>query len=273
VKQVLQIVLLLVILCGQRQVKAQDAESSVALRKAIAAVAHTELTNFHANRAIRLRSLKLDHVLKRKNPYLFRAKKITSAAQFVDSILNAHVSSQEEGVFGGVLERIALEVSAGAYGGRKSGIEGVDLEFESGTTKYLVSIKSGPNWGNSSQIRRMRSDFQKARRTLGTNTNAAAGKVVAVNGCCYGTTATEDKGDYLKLCGQKFWQLLSGHAECYQWVMQALDVQKAEAETDFNKALDTKRNELTEEFGERFCAEDATIQWSSLLEFNSAQKK
>lgn len=242
------------------------------LQQVIVEVTKKELASFHSNRAKRLKALKLDDVLKRKNPYLFRAKNISSASSFVDTILDAHVSSQEEGVFGGVLERIALAVSAAAYSGRKSGIEGVDLEFEKEDTKYLVSIKSGPNWGNSSQIRKMRDDFKKARRTLGTNTSSDSRKVVAVNGCCYGTTTSEDKGSYLKLCGARFWELISGNSDCYQWVMQAIDMQQATAESEFKEALTIKRAELAAEFEARFCKEDGSIRWHSLLELNSLRR-
>ena len=261
------------LLCGQIEAMAQTVpESSAAtekLRSVIADVASSELAHFHANRAQRLEELRLDDVLKRKNPYLFRAKNITTSAAFVDTILDAHVSSQEEGVFGGVLERIALAVNAVAFGGRKSGIEGIDLEFEKAATKYLVSIKSGPNCGNSSQIRKMQDDFQKARRTLNTNTNAGSGKVVAVNGCCYGTTATEGKGNYMKVCGARFWQLISGRPDCYQWVMEALDDQQTKAESGFRDALDAKRTEFAKEFTRRFCDEHGSIRWRLLLEFNS----
>ncbi|MDA0812204.1 MAG: PmeII family type II restriction endonuclease [Verrucomicrobia bacterium] len=261
------------LLYGQIEATAQTAPESPAatekLRSVIADVTSSELAHFHANCAQRLEELRLDDVLKRKNPYLFRAKNIATSAAFVDTILDAHVSSQEEGVFGGVLERIALAVNAAAFGGRKSGIEGIDLEFEKEATKYLVSIKSGPNWGNSSQIRKMEDDFQKARRTLGTNTNAGSGKVVAVNGCCYGATAAEDKGNYIKVCGAGFWQLISGSPDCYQWVMEALDDQQTKAESGFRDALDAKRTELATEFTKRFCDEQGSIRWSLLLEFNS----
>ena len=50
------------------------------------------------------------------------------------------------------------------FDGRKSSAEGIDLEFERDTIYYLVSIKSGPNWGNSGQIKKMVQNFAKARR-------------------------------------------------------------------------------------------------------------
>ncbi|WP_111900422.1 PmeII family type II restriction endonuclease [Aeromonas veronii] len=102
-----------------------------------------------------LKKLKLKDVLKRKNPYLFKAKGITSPYELIRPLLDAFLSSKEEAVFGGVLEEIAININHRVYGGMKSAAEGIDLEFNKDGKKYLVSIKSGPNWGNSSQIKRM----------------------------------------------------------------------------------------------------------------------
>jgi len=54
------------------------------------------------------------------------------------------------------------------YKGRKSAVQGIDLEFDNEGVRYIVAIKSGPNWGNSSQIAKMRSDFKTASKTLRT---------------------------------------------------------------------------------------------------------
>jgi hypothetical protein len=81
------------------------------------------------------------------------------------------------------LEGLAIYINSIVYGGRKSGIEGIDLEFEKGTIRYIVNIKSGPNWGNSSQIKRMVSDFKSATKTLRTSNSQL--HVIAVNGYCY----------------------------------------------------------------------------------------
>ena len=97
-------------------------------------------------------TIKLEKVLKRKNPYLFKAKDIMSAEQLVRSFMDAHMSSREETIFSEFLEGLAIFINGEIYGGTKSLAEGIDLEFEKDGIKYSVSIKSGPNWGNSSQI-------------------------------------------------------------------------------------------------------------------------
>ena len=50
---------------------------------------------FHQKRVTRLDSLKLSVVLKRKNPYLFRAKNVLTAEEIIKGLVNAHISSNE----------------------------------------------------------------------------------------------------------------------------------------------------------------------------------
>ena len=66
-------------------------------------------------------------------------------------VIGAYLSSSEETIFGGVLEKIAILICKHAKGGRKSSAEGIDLEYESNGERTIMQIKSGTNWGNSSQ--------------------------------------------------------------------------------------------------------------------------
>ena len=63
---------------------------------------------FHQKRIERLNSLKLKTVLKKKNPYLFKAKHILTASEIVQSIADAFISSNEETIFGDWLEGLAI---------------------------------------------------------------------------------------------------------------------------------------------------------------------
>ena len=60
----------------------------------------TALDNFYTNLIKKVDSLNVKAVMKRKNPYLFRAKAMNGAAQIIDAILAAFVSSSEETIFG-----------------------------------------------------------------------------------------------------------------------------------------------------------------------------
>ena len=171
------------------------------------------LLGFHANRIAKLKKLKLKDVLKHKNPYLFRVRNITTAAEFVTKMLDAYLSSQEETLLGDFLEGLAIHICKYVYGGHKSSAEGIDLELEKGTTRYIVSIKSGPNWGNSQQIKKMKENFLKAKRILKTSKSSM--HIEAINGCCYGKNNKPDRGAYHKLRGQQFWEFISGAPDLY----------------------------------------------------------
>jgi len=225
--------------------------------------------DFHARRADSLQSLKLTQVLKRKNPYLFKAKNINDAHDLVKLILDAHLSSQEETVFGEFLEKLAIFVCEKVFDGRKSSAEGIDLEFTRENVVYIVSVKSGPNWGNSSQIKRMVDNFKQAKRILHTGNNKA--NIQAVNGCCYGQENQPDKGDYLKLCGQEFWEFISGNDRLFVDIVEPLGYRAKERNEEFYAEYSRILNIFTQEFMNDFCI-NGKIDWDKLVRFNSGKK-
>jgi len=224
---------------------------------------------FHAARLTSLSKLELKKILARKNPYLFKAKNVLTSEALVKQLLDAHLSSQEETMFGEFLEGLAIFINGKVYGGAKSAAEGVDLEFVRAGVKYIVAIKSGPNWGNSSQIRRMIDNFKKAKKIL--NTNASQTNIVAVNGCCYGKDNRPDKGDYLKYCGQAFWEFVSGDSDLYTEIVEPLGHQAREKNEEFQKQYAILVNKFTAEFSAEFCP-DGAIDWKKIVELNSKKK-
>jgi len=205
---------------------------------------------FHQRRLKSLDSLKLTKILKRKNPYLFRAKNILTGAELVKTLLDAHLSSQEETIFGEFLEQLAIFVCKKVYSGRKSAAEGIDLEFEKNGILYIVSVKSDPSWGNSGQISKMKDHFRKAKRILATS--GANREVVAINGCCYGRNSQPYKDNYYKYCGQEFWEFISGNSSLYLDVIEPLGYRAKERNEEFNQAYARRVNLFIEEFGTKF---------------------
>jgi Type II restriction endonuclease EcoO109I len=225
---------------------------------------------FHEHRLQSIRKLHLSKVLEKKNPYLFKAKNILLAQDLVKTILDAFLSSQEEAIFGDFFEALAVFINGKTLGGRKSSSEGIDLEFDKDGCRYLVAVKSGPNWGNSSQVRKMKEDFIRAKRVLRTSNSRL--QVVAVNGCCYGRAVQSDKGDYLKFCGQKFWDFISGDPELYIEIIKPLGHKAKEKNQEFTVEYSAIINKFTQEFNENFCV-DGKIDWDALVRFNSGTEK
>ncbi|HBZ67747.1 MAG TPA: cytosolic protein [Bacteroidales bacterium] len=223
---------------------------------------------FHQKRTAGLNDLKLKRVLSKKNPYLFKAKYILTAQDIIKSLTDAFISSQEETIFGDWLEGLAIFINSMVYEGRKSGIPGIDLEFDKDNIRYIVTIKSGPSWGNSSQIGKLLADFKTAKKTLRTSNSQL--NVVAINGCCYGRDNKYDKGEYFKYCGQKFWEFISGDPELYTKIIEPLGHKAKERNDDFIKSYSQMINKFTKEFANEFCKDNGEIDWDKLVRFNSA---
>jgi len=221
------------------------------------------VTVFHEQRAANVESLKLDQVLSAKNPYLFRAKHLESASELVAALLNARLSSAEEGMFGGFMEDLAVFVSEQTCGGRKSGITGIDIELERDKVRYLIAVKSGKNWGNSTQHKKLKDNFATAVKVL--KQNSAVGEVQPTLGICYGRFKTVNNGVYLHIGGQSFWELISREPELYRDLIEPIGYKARE----FNRAFDDKKehaqNRMVREFLEKFCLADGRIDWQRIV--------
>ena len=227
---------------------------------------------FYQKRLEGLKSLRLANILKKKNPYLFKAKNIEFPQDLVRSIVDAFLSSQEETMFGNLLEGFAVYVSAQLYGGFKSALPSVDLEFKRGGKYYIVGIKSSTNWGNADQLRAMKANFKAARERL--RVQAIAEEVVAVNGCMYGKDRNPLKANddpdkvYYKYAGQDFWQFISGDDQLYREIIKPIDAEARVKDEVFRKAYTAKVNEMTRDFMAEFMRENE-IDWLKLVDYVS----
>jgi len=227
---------------------------------------NNNIVDFHQRRIKSLEGLKLTKLL-RKNPYLFKAKDITTAGQLVESLLDAFLSSSEEKLFGDFLECLAVFIAGKTCGGHKSAATGVDLEFINNGIHYVVSIKSGPSWGNSSQQNKLQQDLQKAVATVkqarfGTN-------VQAVLGICYGKTKTSYLRGYLKVVGQNFWYLISENKDLYTDIIEPIGYRAKQHNETFANEKARVTNKFTKKFIDSFCDQTGAIDWERLVAWNS----
>lgn len=230
---------------------------------------------FHAKRLQKLEALKLGNLLIRKNPYLFRAKNILTAEALVRNVLDAYLSSQEETLFGDFLEGVAIFVCGKVYGGEKpptNYLEGIDLVFENEGKVYIVEIKSGPNWGNSSQIKKMLLNFERAKEILQERYHGL--EIIAVNGCSYGIepNPVQRGGAYLKLCGQDFWRFISNNDHLYTEIIEPLSHQAKQHNDAFHEAYAMIVNRFTLEFGQEYCLPNGLIDWEKLVRWVSQRR-
>jgi len=113
--------------------------------------------------------------------------------------------------------------------------------------------------------------FKKAKRIR--KTNVAGGKVVAVNGCCYGKDDRPDKGDYLKLCGQRFWEFISGEPNLYTDLIEPLGHRAKEKNEEFQGQYDQVIERFTQQFKKEYCDPQGAILWEEIVRFNSGKRE
>ena len=228
------------------------------------AIADRHIADFSRKRAEKIRKIDLRTLLKKKNPYLFIAERVETPEALADALVRAALSSSDETMFGNALENIAVDICSAVYGGSKSPATGLDLDFEREGVRYLVAIKSGPNWGNSSQVAKLRQDFNQAIRVARQgNPNL---NIQAINGCCYGTV-NRDYGDYRKLCGQVFWELISGDDLLFSRLAGVIGRASANGyRTQIAETVDRITGQLRGDW-----SEDGLINWNSVIALNSAQ--
>ena len=221
---------------------------------------------FHHRRSKSIEEPKLRTLL-RKNPYLFRAKNVLTASEMIDGLLAAFLSSSEEQLFGGFLEGLAVFVAQSTSGGHKSAAEGVDLEFTNKGVHYVVSIKSGPNWGNSSQQTQLQRNLGQAVTRLKQQQGSI--NVQPVLGICYGKTKTSYLRGYLKVVGQNFWYLISENRELYTEIVEPIGYRPREFNDRFLQEKPQLVNRLNKEFLVEFCESSGAIDWPRLVRYTS----
>ena len=227
------------------------------------------LDTFYERRLQKLTDLNLKDVLKRKNPYLFRATGAQKASEIVERLLQAHMSSSEESIFGDSFFEPIVRTAAR---GRMSEGEGLDVVIETSDSYTVISVKSGPNWGNSGQKRDLQTNFNRARNVFATRHVNMVFR--ALLGQCYGNTSSEPKDNrtYSTRSGQAFWEELTGDPNFYLDLVRAMGdhpiVQREAYDQAWNKAV----NRFEREFLVDFSFEDGNINWERLVQFNSGKK-
>ncbi len=238
-------------------------------------IASDVIKPFYEIRLDRLKSANLSVIAKRKNPYLFKAKNIETAGDLARSILDAFLSSQEETIFGDLMENLAIHVCHEVFKGKKAEegkYRSVDLIFNRDNKTYIVGIKSGPNWGNSDQVDIMKKNLKFAKKILHTELKKST--IISVNGCIYGRDNNPHKANkdpdlsYYKICGQAFWELISGDDQLYKKIIQPLDKEAKKRDNTFKKLYINKINEMTKDVVNIFYTKNI-LDWDKIIDYVS----
>lgn len=229
----------------------------------------SNIVHYHRKRIEYIDNIDLLKLIKCKNIALYKANGCNTSEQIVRKFVDAHLSSKEETIFGQWLESFAIFVNGKVYGGRKSNLCGIDLEFTNKNTKYFVSIKSGPKWANRDSGKQMLTNFEEAKSSFESKNKKI--KVVCVNGCCYGKDDKPEKkdGKWIKLCGQRFWHFISGDNNFYTEFISPLSHTSKEKNNKFEEGYCRMINKFTKEFSNKYCDIYGEINWNKIMEINS----
>ena len=225
------------------------------------------LENFYKSLIEKIDGLDVVKIMKRKNPYLYRAKAMENASDIVNSVLNAFISSSEETIFGYCFfEPIAIAAS----GGNKALAEGVDIMIQDNdsNTIYAVAVKSGTSVFNADSKKRQEQNFMAASKLA----QQAKARFEAYIGYAYGKKKMSDRGTpkiYQELAGKKFWEELTGEEDFYLKIIRFMGTLPEQYVSAYKESYNKAFNRLVREFSNKFCKEDGSIDWEKLVEFNS----
>lgn len=225
------------------------------------------LEQFYNSLLEKIDTINIDSIMKRKNPYLYRAKAIQSATEIVEGVLSATVSSSEETIFGNCFfEPLAIAAS----GGSKALAEGVDIMVDDreNNTIYAIAVKSGPSVFNADSKKRQEQNFNAARK-LAQQAKAIYEPIIAYS---YGKKRSTGKGRptiYKELAGQDFWAELTGDPDFYLKIITYMGNMPEQYLEKYRESYNKASNRLVKQFTDKFCDDDGSINWDKLVRFNS----
>ena len=235
--------------------------------KAVVQAISTALEMFYKSLIEKIDGLDIVKIMRRKNPYLYRAKAMENASEIVESVLSAFVSSSEETIFGNCFfEPVAIAAS----GGNTALAEGIDLMIKEDDTNtiYAVAVKSGTSVFNADSKKRQEQNFIAASKLA----HQAKARYVAIIGYSYGKKKDAGRGKpkmYQELAGKQFWAELTGDEEFYKKIVQFMGTLPEQYVASYKESYNKAFNRLVREFSIDFCREDGSIDWEKLVEFNS----
>lgn len=241
--------------------------NETAVEQAIASA----LEMFYGSLLEKIDEIKIEDIMKRKNPYLYRAKAMQSASEIVESVLSATVSSSEETIFGNCFfEPLAIAAS----GGNKALAEGVDIMVEDKAENiiYAIAVKSGTSVFNADSKKRQEQNFNAAAKLA----KQAHARYEPIIGYSYGKKRTTGKGKptiYRELAGQDFWAELTGDPDFYIKIINYMGAKPEQYLERYRESYNRASNRLVKQFTVSFCDDDGSINWNKLVRFNSGYDK
>ncbi len=167
--------------------------------------------------------------------------------------------------FGNCIEAVAVEICKKVDSGVKSGIPGVDQEFERDGIRYMVQIKMSTKTANHSGYEALKKHFESASRIIRQHNKKA--NIVCVYGICYGKICDViDSAGLHRMTGYPFWNFIGNNHNTFRYVLEGLakiyaNEFRHEVETEQQNAI----RRITNEAKKRFANPDSSVHTDRLM--------
>lgn len=181
------------------------------------------IQNYREKLLLSLTSMVPGEMLPKKNAYMYACRTVF-LYEFACEIVNAAFASSEETLYGKVFEGLVHAILSVILpdSASKASAEGLDGDIVRNDTRYLLSVKSGRNWGNSSQVKQQEASFKKAKRRIMQDDKEH--KLVTVMVVCYGSAKKLDISYAdMKVEGQAAWCFLTGNPNFYTDMVRVMN--------------------------------------------------
>ena len=200
------------------------------------------------------------------NPYSFRLEQSGDIGRITLDSLNEFLRPVRDQLLEDVLKEIAIFAAGQVFGGSRSSLPGMDVEFVNRGTHYAVAIELGPERAGSSGPRM---PAQEIRDAVVRSENTLL-PVQPTLGVCWGKTPASYLPDgTLRVEGQKFWYLVSDDPYLHIDLVKPLRRQVLRNNEGFRLARDRATMRLFMKFYELFCGRSSTVKWGRLAQFTS----
>jgi hypothetical protein len=230
------------------------------------------LAGFYKRRIESLDKLKLNDILRKKNPYLFKAVGIANPPEMINQLLSARLSSSDEGIFG---EEFFEPICQTLGESNLAGKEGVDFIIVTEDAYEAISLKSGPNALNSDASKKQFQRFEEVEKSLRATLRNLRKVFIPTMGCGYGRVNSEptDARKYYKLAGQAFWEKITGDSDFYLKLVNLMKDTPQSHAPIYRDALNRAITRFNKQFSEKFCDDTGNILWEEIVKFNSQKPK
>ncbi len=223
-------------------------------------------TKFQRRKLEKLKNISAKTIVKKIDPYLLNLSDVSTKLKWSTLNLDRIMVASEETLKGDMYEEIAFFIAKIRFKAKKT-TGYLDLIIPKDKL-YITEIKSGPNWGNSSQWESLINRFNKVKEELSKGSQ----EVQPLLGICYGSLYNScGRNGILELRGQAFWEFLTDESNFYMTLAQNLKAGSEKYIGQYRIKRNMTINRLATEIQD-FCLPNGELNKELILQYSSAKE-